>query len=295
MTTTARRSGGLGRGLGSLIPHRPDGAGTSEIPIARVRPNPFQPRRRVAQEELASLARSIREHGILQPIVVSETLDGYQLIAGERRLRAAELAGLERIPAVVRQAAPRDQLELALVENLQRTDLDAIEQAHAYRQLADDFGLSQAEIASRIGRSPSAVANTLRLLELPTAVQQAVIDSSISEGHARAIAGLGQAELQEEILAIVVARGLSVRETEELVRRLRDRTRARPGAPPAEARSGPRRDPDLERIEAELRDALGTKVALRSGRRGGRIIIEYYDAEDLGRLYERLLSARRPA
>jgi ParB family chromosome partitioning protein len=293
MTTAARRSGGLGRGLGSLIPHRSGEAGVSEVPISRVASNPYQPRQRIPDDELRALAGSIAEHGVLQPIVVTETLDGYELIAGERRLRAAALAGLERIPAVVRQVVGREQLELALVENIQRADLNAIEEARAYRQLGD-FGLSQAEIARRIGRSQSAVANTLRLLELPAAIQQAVIDAAISEGHARAIAGLAHGDLQEELLAIVVARSLAVRETEELVRRLKDR----PSGDPQRARldvDQPRADPELERIETELRDALGTKVTLTTSRRGGRIVIEYYDRDDLGRLYERLLLREEPA
>jgi ParB family chromosome partitioning protein len=288
MTASARRSGGLGRGLAALIPQRPAGsAGVSEIPIALIGRNPYQPRQRIDEEELRELARSIAEHGLLQPIVVTETLDGYQLIAGERRLKAAELAGLERIAAVVRQVVLREQLELALVENVQRADLNAIEEAHAYRQLADDFGLAHEEIARRVGRSRPAVSNRLRLLELPAEVQQAVVDSAISEGHARALASLERRDQQLELLAVVVARGLSVRQTEDLARRLKEQ----PVSVDPTASAPPPADPELERLEAELRDALGTKVSVSRSRQGGRIVIEYYGPDDLARLFERLVAS----
>jgi ParB family chromosome partitioning protein len=288
MTAPARRSGGLGRGLAALIPQRPAGsAGVSEIPIALIGRNPYQPRQRIDEEELRELARSIAEHGLLQPIVVTETLDGYQLVAGERRLKAAELAGLDRIAAVVRQVVLREQLELALVENVQRADLNAIEEAHAYRQLADDFGLAHEEIARRVGRSRPAVSNRLRLLELPAEVQQAVVDSDISEGHARALASLERQDQQLELLAVVVARGLSVRQTEDLARRLKDQ----PVNVDATGSTPPAADPELERLEAELRDALGTKVSVSRSRQGGRIVIEYYGPDDLARLFERLVAS----
>lgn len=288
MTASARRSGGLGRGLAALIPQRPAGsAGVSEIPIALIGRNPYQPRQRMDEEELRELARSIAEHGLLQPIVVTETLDGYQLVAGERRLKAAELAGLDRIAAVVRQVVLREQLELALVENVQRADLNAIEEAHAYRQLADDFGLAHEEIARRVGRSRPAVTNRLRLLELPAEVQQAVIDSDISEGHARALASLERRDQQLELLAVVVARGLSVRQTEDLARRLKEQ----PVSVDPTTSAPPTADPELERLEAELRDALGTKVSVSRSRQGGRIVIEYYGPDDLARLFERLVAS----
>ena len=289
MTVPLRRNGGLGRGLGALIPQRPSAeVGASDLPISLISPNPYQPRQRLSEEDLEQLAASIAEHGVIQPILVTETLDGYQLIAGERRLRAAQRAGLERIPALVRQVAGREQLELALVENVQRADLNALEEAHAYRQLAQEFGLSHEEIARRVGRSRPAVTNTIRLLELPPEVQQALVDGALSEGHARALGGLERTEQQRELLALVVARGLSVRQTEELARRLKET--AGPGrlGPVADA---PRGDPDLERLETELRDALGTKVTLTRSRHGGRIVIEYYDASDLDRLYGRLVGA----
>jgi len=275
---------GLGRGLAALIPQRTGPTASAEIPVARIARNPYQPRTNHDDATLAALVESVRRHGILQPIVVTETLDGYRLIAGERRVRAAELAGLERIPAIVRQAADRAQLELALVENLQRADLAPLEEASAFRRLIEEFGMSQEEVATRMGRSRSSVANTIRLLDLAAPVREALAHGRVTEGHARALGGLAEAG-QGHVLAVVVARGLSVRDTEELVRRLR----ARPAA--TAARTATERDPEVERIEAGLRSALGTKVRLARARRGGRIVIEYYDDEDLARLYERLVTA----
>lgn len=283
MSVTDRRSGGgLGRGLASLIPQRATPPGPVEIAIARVQRNPYQPRGGSDGADLQTLADSIAEHGVLQPILVTSTIDGYQLIAGERRLRAAEMAGLERIPAVVREVADQAQLELALVENLQRADLSPLEEAHAFRQLMDEFGLDQEAVAQRVGKARSSVANTVRLLDLAEPVRAALADGRISEGHARAIAGLPEPAGQTALLATVVARELNVRQAEELARRLKE-----PASTPArKARSS---DPDLERLEADLRTSLGTKVTVTSGRRGGRITIEYYGNDDLERLYERLV------
>ena len=283
MTVRPERAQGLGRGLAALIPQRPPSQpGTIEIPIARIRPNPYQPRKRMGDAELATLIASIAEHGVIQPVLVTETLEGYELVAGQRRVRAAEAAGLERIPAVVRQLSDPARLELALVENLQREDLDPIETAMAYRQLIEQFGFSQETISARVGRARSTVANTLRLLDLASAVQVAVAEGQLSEGHARALGGLAP-EFQERVLDSVVGQDLSVRQTEELVRRLRE-----PRPEPAEAAERRRLDPDLERVEEDLRRSLGTKVSLARSRRGGRIVIEYYSDEELGRLYERL-------
>jgi ParB family chromosome partitioning protein len=284
MTVRPERAHGLGRGLSTLIPQRNGGQpGPMDIAIDRIRPNPHQPRRRFDEAELATLTESVREHGILQPILVTETIDGYRLVTGERRLRAATAAGLERIPAIVRQLDDRTQLEVALIENLQREDLDAIEAARGFRRLIDEFGFSQDTIAARVGRARSTVANTLRLLELAQSVQAAVGDRRISEGHARALGGLS-VDHQDHVLGTVVDQDLSVRQTEELVRRLREpRPAAAASAEPAS--SG---DPDLERVEEDLRRALGTKVSLARSRRGGRIVIEYYSDEELGRLYDRL-------
>ena len=281
---TVGAGGALGRGLSSLIPQRASStAAVVEVPLARVVPNPYQPRRHMDDAGLEELAASIREHGVLQPVLVTETLDGYQLIAGERRVRASRLAGLERIPALVRQLADRDQLEVALVENVQRADLDPIDEALAYRQLIDEFGLTQERVADRVGKARATIANTLRLLDLHPDIQAAIADGRLTEGHGRALGGL-PVDGQARVLGTVLGQGLSVRQTEEMVRRLRE---PRPQVP---AQAAARRlDPDLERVEEELRRRLGTKVSLSRSRRGGRIVIEYYSDEELARLYERLI------
>lgn len=282
MTVRPERATSLGRGLASLIQQRSAGhPGLIEIPTARVHANPRQPRRKMDDAAMATLTASIVEHGVIQPILVTETIDGFQLVAGERRLRAAIAAGLDRIPAVVRQFADREHLELALVENLQREDLDPIEAASAYRQLIDEFGFTHEQLAERVGRARSTVANTLRLLEMAPSVQVAIADGTLTEGHARALGGLPR-EMQERVLDTVIGQDLSVRQTEELVRRLRE------PRPEPMVRAKRATDPDLERVEEDLRRSLGTKVSLARSRRGGRIVIEYYSDEELGRLYDRL-------
>lgn len=283
MTVRNDRPQGLGRGLAALIPQRSAASsGSIEVPLARIRENPRQPRLRMNDEALATLAESIRQHGVIQPILVVETIDGYQLVAGERRVRAARMIGLERIPAIVRQLADRQQLELALVENLQREDLDPIEAARAYRQLIDEFAFSQEDLAARVGRARSTVANTLRLLELHQAVQDAIADGAITEGHARALGGL-PSDGQARVVGMVIDEGLSVRQTEELVRRLREPRQ------PAPATAQPAADPEVERVEEDLRRSLGTKVRLTRTRRGGRIVIDYYGDDELARIYQRLV------
>jgi ParB family chromosome partitioning protein len=281
VTAETRRSGGLGRGLAALIPQRDEPAASVELPISAIRHNPFQPRKGVEQANLAELAASIAEHGVLQPILVTHSADGYQLIAGERRLRAAQLAGLDRIPALVRSADEGAQLAWALIENLQRSDLNPLEEAQAFRRLVDEFGLSHEDVGARVGRSRSAVANTLRLLDLDERVQAALTAGQITEGHARALAGLSDAAAQAKALTAVVSTGLSVRQTEELVRR------SSKGAPKTR-RSASARPADVERLERGLREALATKVTLNTSRKGGKITIEYYTQEELERLYERL-------
>ena len=275
------RHTGLGRGLGALIPQTsPAGAAPVEIPISRIRGNPYQPRQRVEQHALEALAASIAVHGVLQPVLVTEVFDGYQLVAGERRVRAAQMAGLDRVPAIVRQMAQRDQLAVAIVENVQRADLNAMEEAHAYRQLADEFGLTQNEIATRVGKARSTIANTLRLLDLELPVQEALADGNISEGHARALAGASPSG-QRQLVEAVMTRDLSVRQTEELVRRLREK-------PTADPKPAADRNTEMERLEEDLRRALGTKVQLARSRKGGRIVIEYYSDEEFSRLFDRL-------
>lgn len=276
------RKRGLGKGLDALIPagETPAG-GVLQVPIEAVRRNPRQPRSHFDPEALEELAASIREHGVLQPLVVSREAegDGYVLIAGERRLEAARLAGLQTVPAVVRQVEDQERLELALVENLQRADLNPLEAAEGYRMLAEDFGLSHEAIARRVGKSRAAVTNALRLLKLAPEAQQALREGRISEGHARALLGLSAASAQAAALRVVLERGLSVRETERLVRRWKeagqDRAKRRP-------------DPEVEALEEELRAALGTRVSLRRGRRGGRLVIYYYSDEELNAIIERL-------
>jgi ParB family chromosome partitioning protein len=283
LTVRSDRPQGLGRGLAALIPQRSAPSnGSTEIPLSRIRENPRQPRLRMDDHALQELAESIRQHGVIQPILVTETIDGYQLVAGERRVRAARLAGLERIPAIVRQLADRQQLELALVENLQREDLDPIEAARAYRQLIEEFSFTQDDLATRVGRARSTVANTLRLLDLHQAVQDALATGQISEGHARAIGGVPE-DAQARVVPLVIEDDLSVRQTEELVRRIREPKAARDAAPASPG------DPDVERVEEDLRRSLGTKVRLTRTRRGGRITIEYYGDDELARLYQRLV------
>jgi ParB family chromosome partitioning protein len=280
MTTDIRKSSGLGRGLAALIPQRDDRPPT-ELPIASIARNPYQPRQELDQSAVEELAASIAEHGVLQPLLVTPGPNGWVLVAGERRLRAAQLAGLDRVPVIVRTTEERERLALALVENLQRADLNALEEAAAFRQLMNEFGLTQEEVASRVGRSRPAVANTLRLLEVDPAVQSALRAGQISEGHARAIAGLTDHAVQRQMLATVIGRSLSVRKTEDRVRALRE------GSVPIK-KAAPALSPDLERVQGRLRDALGTKVTVARARRGGRITIDYYDDDDLNRLYERL-------
>jgi ParB family chromosome partitioning protein len=286
MTADLRRTtAGLGRGLGALIPQREPQRGTVELPIASIARNPYQPRQEFDETLLAELAASIAEHGVLQPILVTEAPGGYRLVAGERRLRAAEMAGLDRVPALVRSADDPAQLGWALIENLQRSDLNALEEAAAFRRLVDEFGLSHEEVGTQVGRSRSAVANALRLLDLGVEVQQMLQSGRISEGHARAICGLESEADQLDIARAVHERGLSVRQTEELVRR-------RHAAEPARSRQSRPRSPDVDRLESGLRDALATKVSISTARRGGRITIDYYDSDDLERLYERLTGER---
>jgi ParB family transcriptional regulator, chromosome partitioning protein len=274
---------GLGRGLSALIP-RPT-TGLRDVPVDAVRRNPFQPRHTFDQQELDELAQSIREHGVLQPILVSQQADGtYQLITGERRWRAVQLAGLETVPALVKETTPLASLEIALVENIQRSDLNPLEEAHAFRQLLDEHGLTQERLAQRIGKSRVAVTNTLRLLQLPEAVLAALADGSISEGHARAILTANDETRRLALLAHVLEAHLSVRDTEALAREFNmDR-------PPAEVRPlDALGDPETERLEEAFRQALGTRVRLVRGRQGGRLIIHFYSDEELQGLYEAIV------
>jgi ParB family chromosome partitioning protein len=269
---------GLGRGLDALIPRGSTVEGAAHaIPIDRIRRNPHQPRVAFDDEQLAELTASVATHGVLQPIIVRSAPDGgYELIAGERRLRAARAAGLTDIPAVVRESSSNELLELALVENLQRADLNPIEEATAYRELIDRFGLSHEAVARQVGKSRVAVSNALRLLDLAPETRQAIVDGRISEGHGRALAALTIAELQRAVLQVVLERHLSVRQTEELVRRKRELGGTRQRLVLSE---------DLADLEAQLRGLLATKVGIVRTRRGGRLVIDFYSDEELDRLY----------
>ncbi len=270
------RSYGLGRGLEALIPRSTEPSAQT-IPLDRISRNPVQPRARFDDEGIAELAASIVTHGVLQPIIVRIAPDGsYELIAGERRLRAARIAGLTEIPATVRDSDGTGPLELALVENLQRTDLNAMEEAAAYRELIDRFGLTHEDVARQVGKSRVAVSNSIRLLDLAPDTRDAIADGRISEGHGRALAALTMPDLQRAALQIVMDRHLSVRQTEELVRRRR--------APRAAGRQQPEAD-DLADLEAQLRGMLATKVGIVRTRRGGRLVIDFYSDEELDRLF----------
>jgi ParB family chromosome partitioning protein len=276
---------GLGKGLDALIPGGTGataGAGAAQVPVESIKHNPRQPRQSFDEAELKQLAASIREHGVIQPLVVAPAMGGtYTLIAGERRLQAARRAGLRRVPVVIRSASDQQLLELALIENVQRADLNPIEEAQAYQHLAKEFGLSQDAIAARVGKSRVAVTNTLRLLEASAAVKQALVDGKISEGHARALLTLSSAKAQEVALQRVVNLDLSVRQAELLARKLS-------GKRPAPKKK-PRRSADAADIEKRLRASLGTKVALKPHKKGGTLTIHYYSEEELDAILERLL------
>jgi ParB family transcriptional regulator, chromosome partitioning protein len=279
------KKSGLGRGLEALIPgfEHPSMGGVVTLRVDQIDRNPRQPRTHFDPQELSELADSIREHGVLQPLIVSEGQqpDQYLLIAGERRLLAARQAGLERVPVLIREASDQDRLELALIENVQRADLSPLEAAEAYRQLADDFGLSHEEIAGRVSKSRVAVTNTLRLLKLPEKVLQALMDGRISEGHARALLALATPQAQVAALQTILAQELNVRQTEALVRRLSGER------PPAVVKPAP--PAEIGALQNRLELWLGTPVSLKNHRKGGTITIRYYSEEELNALVERLL------
>ena len=278
------RKRALGKGLEALIP--PGSAqGILELPLDRIGPNPRQPRTRFAKQELRELAESIKRHGLLQPLLVVATPDGYQLVAGDRRLQASRLAGLRAVPALVRQAGEQASLEMALIENLQRENLNPLEEAEGFRQLADDFDLSHDQIAGLIGRSRSDVSNTLRLLKLSSSVREALAEGQISAGHARALLGLGAAQDQTAALRTVLGKGLNVRQTEALIRQL--------GAGPRRQRATPRQGAEAAALESQLEAELGTRVRIKGGPRGGQVIIHYYSDEELNAIADRLLSEDR--
>ena len=284
----AQRSG-LGKGLESLIPtwqgsNAAPGA-TEQVrllPISSISPNPQQPRKIFEEEQLEDLAASIKQHGIIQPLIViaADVVDHYTLIAGERRLRAAKLAGLKDVPAIVRTASQQEQLEFAIIENVQREDLNPIERARAYQNLADQFSLTHEDIAHRVGKSRVAVTNTLRLLNLPAIVQQTLQSGGISEGHARCLLGLPSARATEAALDSILSLGLNVRQTELLVSKLS-------GKAPTSRKLNPR-SAEAEDLENRLRQFFHTKVMLSKGKRGGTISISFYSDEELNAILDKL-------
>jgi ParB family chromosome partitioning protein len=305
---------GLGRGLGALIPPAAEATqpelgslsmadGILAVPVADIIPNPRQPRGAIAPETLAELADSIRAHGVIQPIIVTRTeasdrepigtvqSSPYQIIAGERRWRAARMAGLASVPVIVKEATPQQLLELALVENIQRADLNPLEEAEAFRSLMADFGLSQGEVAEKVGKSRVAIANTLRLLRLPDPVKALLAQGVLSEGHARALLALPEDDSLIKAAEQVVARELTVRETEGLVRRL---LAAGAVSAASQEESEVSHDPDpphTRQLEDEFRRVLGTKVSLTRGPRGGRLVISFYSEEELQSLYDRIIGS----
>lgn len=282
----------IGRGLGALlgptagrkkITLETGSANTQHkvwvVPVSEIFPNAKQPRKHFGTTEINELAESVREHGILQPLLVAEKSDGgYELVAGERRLRAAKLAGLASVPVLVKTMADREKLEVALIENIQRQDLNPIEEAFAYKRLMEEFGLTQENVATTVGKSRPAVANTVRLLELPAEVQKALIEKKISTGQARALLGLVNKKEQLEMLASLLGEKITVRELEHTMQGRR-------------ATSKNRRDPNTAYVEDQLRSALGTKVSV-SGKGGkGTVSISYFSPEELAKLVRRILGA----
>lgn len=276
-------------GLGSLIPGAElETEGTPDVaPIAAVAVNPYQPRRTFAPEALDELAASIRQYGVLQPLTVRRREGGFELIAGERRLQAARKAGLQDVPVIVRDCSDEEMLALALVENLQREDLNAMEAAHSYHQLVHDFGLSQAEVADRVGKSRSAVANTLRLLALPAPVQQAVADGRLSEGHGRALLAVADPSRQEILFKDALDKGLSVRALEASIATAAPRPRKQ-----RTKTAGGTLDANLCQVQEDLQRALGTRIRFKPGSTPshGTLEIEYYSAGDLDLIYNALNS-----
>ena len=274
----------LGKGINALIPNFEEGlkekippAVVVELLIDEIFPNPLQPRKHFDDEKLEELVQSIRENGVLQPVIVQKRANGYELVVGERRWRASQKAQLKKIPVIIREVSETRSLEIALIENIQRQDLNPIEEAEAFARLGDDFGLTQENLAKRLGKSRVAITNTLRLLNLPNNVKQDLISGRLSAGHARALLGLDSEKEIETLRREVVKKGLSVRETEDRVRRFKSgAAKAKPAA----------KDVFIRDVEARLKRRLGTKVDLIPHKDGGRMVIHYYSVDDLDRLLD---------
>jgi ParB family chromosome partitioning protein len=273
----------LGRGFSALFPDTviaEEDRGLFYCPIESISPNPQQSRQSFGESELSELAQSIKEKGVIQPILVTKTKDGFQLIAGERRWRAAQKAGLDKIPALIRDVSPAEALQIALIENIQRQDLNPIEEAAAYQELVQKFNFTQEALSARIGKDRTTIANLLRLLKLPDDVQRDLIDGRLSAGHARVLVSIDSSSTQRKIRDLVIKRSLSVRQTEALAKRFL--ASKKPEATKDEI------DSYLESLVNNLQDSLGTKVAIERKGKKGRIIIEFYSDDELGRLIERL-------
>ena len=277
---------GLGRGLGSLIPGSETAVPSDSIrtlPITAIQPNPHQPRTTALDEEkLAELARSIKEHGLIQPLIVTRQDSQFYLIAGERRWRACQLAGLHDVPVIIKEATPQDMLELAIIENVQRADLNALEEAYAYQQLIEEFGLTQEEVAQSVGKGRSTVANLLRLLDLSPDIQQAVLDDQISGRHARELLRLPTPEMQKNALKQILKLNLNVRQTEILI----DNLLAERKPQPKQKQS---LSPELKDLQNQFEHSLGTRVTINKKRKGGQVVIHYYSDEELQTIYETIV------
>lgn len=275
----------LGRGLDALFPageRSPRAEGVRSVPVDQIIPNPRQPRTVLDSGKLQELAASIAVHGLIQPLIVTETVEGLILIAGERRWRAARLAGLEQVPVIVKETTPQDMLELALIENIQRADLNALEEAHAYRHLIDEFGLTQEAVAERVGKARSTVTNLVRLLTLPENIQAAVNDGRISGAHARSLLPLPTPEMQTAVMNQVLKQDLSVRQTETLVKKILADKRPEP-------KQRKQLAPELVELQDRFEGALGTRVQIEKGAKGGRVVIHFYSDEELEAIYEAIV------
>ncbi len=275
----------LGKGLGALIPDVITTSGDiNEIPLAKIKPNPYQPRKDFDPDKLQQLAESIREHGVLQAVVVSPEDDGYILIAGERRCRAAKMAGLKSVPGIVRAFDHEVMLELALVENLQRDNLNPVEEARAYRKLVDDFQYTQEDLAQRVGKSRSAVANSLRLLSLPENILESLASGKISPGQARPLIVMTDPEAQKQVMKKIVSSEMSAREVEKEVAKISAASNGK-----SSASDEKNTDPLIAELQVQLQRIYGTKVTINAGASGGKIEIYYYGDDDLDRLIAKLL------
>ncbi|MDA8141211.1 MAG: ParB/RepB/Spo0J family partition protein [Desulfobacteraceae bacterium] len=290
-TAKKRKKLALGRGLDALIPDIPvsqsaavqgDTRNLIECDVDLIQPNSYQPRTHFAPEELSQLSDSIRVQGILQPLLVRPIKGGYELVAGERRLRAARMAGLSRVPVVVKEASDAEMLEMSIVENIQRENLNPIEEAEAYHRLIEEFGLTQEQASTRVGKSRSAVANFLRLRQLPEPIKASIVDGQLSMGHARALLGADTPAQQNAAWRAIVRKGLSVRETEDLIKRLRNASEA------VERKKNGSEDRHLKSVAESLSRRFGTKVEIKRRGKKGKLEIEFYSTEDLNRVLELL-------